>query len=268
MIFKPKAVDDDIADFIDEGFESILAAFAAEKPVADTCLVTPAPGFYVLEDNVRGPARAEALFRQTAAYCGIANWPVKLQEAGPAAPAAVDDLFVLVTDQKASGVFSIGQAGDVTITYASRDVEKPADLIATFAHEIAHYVLAGSAVEQEADPDTLELLTDLTAVYLGFGVFLANAAFEFHGFSETGRQGWSARTRGYLSERSLVYATALFCEIKGNDHAVARSGLKAKLAPLFDKALAQVRRRGTGERLRDLDRTLARRNDRAGDGGP
>src|SRR5207244_450553 len=52
-------------------------------------------------------------------------------------------------------------------------MDEPANLIGTMAHELAHQRLLGDG---RADPDAFdnELLTDLTAVYHGFGVFLAN----------------------------------------------------------------------------------------------
>src|SRR5205085_12416082 len=46
----------------------------------------------------------------------------------------------------------------------------PGRLIATFAHELAHYLLATAPTSPPCEDDEHEFLTDLTAAYLGFGV--------------------------------------------------------------------------------------------------
>jgi hypothetical protein len=50
----------------------------------------------------------------------------------------------------------------------------PADLVATIAHELAHERLMGEG-RVGGDEFDNELLTDLTAVHLGLGIFLANS---------------------------------------------------------------------------------------------
>src|SRR5438132_13197005 len=61
------------------------------------------------------------------------------------------------------------QKGIIRIEKSALD--RPADLIGTMAHELAHQRLLG---ESRGDSDSYdnELLTDLTAVYHGFGIFL------------------------------------------------------------------------------------------------
>jgi hypothetical protein len=85
-------------------------------------------------------------------------------------------------------------------------LDRPADLVGIMAHELSHQRLLG---EDRADSDAFdnELLTDLTAVYYGFGVFLANNPRK-----STGELGyWPAtklRRPEYLSEPMLGYALA------------------------------------------------------------
>ncbi|MEM7779796.1 MAG: hypothetical protein AAF697_05310 [Pseudomonadota bacterium] len=85
----------------------------------------------------------------------------------------------------------------------------PDALVATLAHELSHLVIhtlgmppGGNALEEHA--------TDCMAVYLGFGVFLANSARQFAQFNDGAMQGWSSQTSGYLSENALVTALAIF----------------------------------------------------------
>jgi hypothetical protein len=85
-------------------------------------------------------------------------------------------------------------------------VDRPADLIGTMAHELSHQRLLG---EGRADRDAFdnELLTDLTTLYYGFGVFVANNPQKSTG--ELNRWPGSNLYRPeYISEPMLGYALA------------------------------------------------------------
>ena len=74
-----------------------------------------------------------------------------------------------------------------------------------------------------------ELLTDLTAVWLGFGIFLANSARSHVSYQDSGGSGWRSRTQGYLSERALVTALAITETLAGRDPLNAGEWLKPYL---------------------------------------
>ncbi len=96
------------------------------------------------------------------------------------------------------------QKGTVRIERGSLD--RPADLIGVMAHELAHQRLLGEG-RALAEAFDNELLTDLTAVYHSFGIFLANNPRK-----STGELGYWPGTRlyrpEYLSEPMLGYALA------------------------------------------------------------
>ncbi|MDB5337885.1 MAG: hypothetical protein JWN70_3504 [Planctomycetaceae bacterium] len=83
----------------------------------------------------------------------------------------------LVNDQgkpisRAAGLYEEG--GDQTVIHLeTSQLEDPMTLVGTIAHELAHLRLLG---EQRVDPEIFdnELLTDLTVVFHGLGIFLAN----------------------------------------------------------------------------------------------
>ena len=252
MLFKPRAVENHIADWVEANFARLLAEFSAEKAVRNTPLVTPRNGGFTVNAQ-SAEESAEQLFIRTAEYCGVRDWPIRLE--------GVDDTHlhqqvsahhILQSDKSAAGTFQV-QADEIVITYALSDVMAPMNLIATFAHEIAHGVLAGRQVEHDTPEEEVELLTDLAAVYLGFGVFLANSAFHFQQFSDSGYAGWHSSRRGYLTQETLTYATALFCEIRQADHDAARASLKPHLVKVFDKACKQIARRESAATLIALD---------------
>lgn len=78
----------------------------------------------------------------------------------------------------AAGLYD-AETNRTIIHLESSQIIHPMALVGTMAHEIAHHRLLGDA-RIDADAFDGELLTDLTAVYHGFGIFLANfpAAWE------------------------------------------------------------------------------------------
>lgn len=78
-------------------------------------------------------------------------------------------------------------------------------LVATIAHELGHERLLGERRIQRSRPDH-EPLTDLLTVFLGMGIFTANAAREFRRHED----GWRHRRTGYLTERMYGYALASY----------------------------------------------------------
>jgi hypothetical protein len=73
----------------------------------------------------------------------------------------------------AAGTCQKGQASFL-IHLAEEELDEPMQLVATIAHELAHVRLLG---EGRIAPDVYdnELLTDLTSLFLGMGVFAANS---------------------------------------------------------------------------------------------
>jgi hypothetical protein len=124
--------------------------------------------------------------------------------------------------------------GKIRIERGSLD--RPADLIGIMAHELAHQKLLGEG-RARADAFDNELLTDLTAVFFGFGIFLAN-----NPRISTGELGYWPGTKlrrpEYLSEPMLGYALAHVAWFRAEDrpawikqlrwtpHAVFKEGLR------------------------------------------
>ena len=146
-----------------------------------------------------------AMFRRVCGYMQVDPGAVEIElftdQSARSSLAALDPTrgFAAGTWQGGEGPW---QRGTVRIERSA--VDRPADLIGTMAHELAHQRLLG---EGRADPDAFdnELLTDLTAVYHGFGVFLANNPRKSTG--ELGNwPGTKLRRPEYISEPMLGYA--------------------------------------------------------------
>jgi hypothetical protein len=127
-----------------------------------------------------------------------------------------------------------------TVYTSRRLLGEPSVLVANFAHEIGHELLIGEGRITADRPDQ-ESLTDLLAVFQGFGIFVANASFgQLPG---GGRNATMAMF--YLRERALTDALAYYAFLRGTrgvppwedelDRPV-RSGLVTRLKQLQDAA--------------------------------
>ena len=114
----------------------------------------------------------------------------------------------------------------MTITYNPALSDDPTALIATFAHELGHYLMSTARSDPPGGWELHELHTDLAAVHLGFGLFLANSARSFSQFQSAGMMGWSSRSQGYLSEGALTTALVIVERLSGRDPGAAAPYLK------------------------------------------
>jgi hypothetical protein len=121
-------------------------------------------------------------------------------------------------------------------------VDRPADLIGTMAHELAHQRLLGEC-HADADEFDNELLTDLTAVYHGFGVFLANNPRK-----STGKLSFWPGTElyrpEYISEPMLGYALAHIAWFRDEERPAWAKALRWAPHAVFKQGLRYLRETG------------------------
>ena len=88
-------------------------------------------------------------------------------------------------------------------------------------------------------------MNDLLTVFLGFGVFNANAAFQFHQYTKNDSQGWSTRRLGYLSEELFGYALARFAFERKEENPEWAKYLTTNVSTYFKRSLAWLRTNGS-----------------------
>lgn len=240
-LFRAKPViDADAAAWHVENFAWLAQQFGGGGAFARTSLVLPKASFFPT-DGERGHELALRIFRQVKHHSGMDDWQVDLVEDDNVLARDLPPSLVPVGPSRhALGTFSA--AGNrVQISYVPALVRSPERLIATFAHELAHYLLATAGEAPVCADDERECLTDLAAVFMGFGVFLANARFHHETYSDGIMQGWRIGHSGYLPESDLIFALALFLQAKGLGGGEAAACLKPHLASLLRRAMRQVR---------------------------
>lgn len=217
--------------------ENLPARVVPERP-----LILPTKTFY--PDNFsRDHASAEKAFIRTKNLLEMEEWPCvllldhddtgeineTLRRAG---------IFGESSRKGAAGTFSTSDS--VEITYSANLLKDPVGLVATFAHELSHYLLATVKETPPAGWEELEPLTDLTAVVEGFGVFLCNSAFSFSGWSDGLSEGWSTSRQGYLSVSELAFSLGIFCVRNRIDPKLAAPFLKPNPREVFADSIDYI----------------------------
>lgn len=235
------------------GFRWLLDEFGGVGAHRQRMLATP-DGACFPDSRLSDYARASELLGQVMTIAGIGDWPVRLVMVdGARAHMAVSDRHALIHGgESAAGTFQLvedGAGGWLAEIVASRSqLQDESALVATLGHETAHYWMTGTRRVAPGGADCEELLTDLTAVALGFGIFLGNnARYGYHTKDAAGTSiggGWYlSGWQGYLSERALMCALAISETLAGRDPMAAAPYLKRHLAQDLRDAARYIAKR-------------------------
>jgi len=239
---KPRfPVDADEVEWLVACLAWLTREFAAAGPLETRPMILPDDHFYP-PSRATGHARAVELFERTKAHAGMRDWPCDLR-AGDADRERSVALGHALRHHQSAPLGTFGYAdGRYYITYNPTSLVQPQTLVATFAHELSHYLLHTAKTPPPGGSALAEHATDMGAVYLGFGIFMANSAKNFSQFQSGGEQGWEMRGAGYLSENALVTALAMMARLTTADAAAVERELKPYLRGLFRKTLAATDR--------------------------
>jgi hypothetical protein len=140
------------------------------------------------------------------------------------------------SDSAAAGLYFHTPEERQTIAVNAAELKDPMALVAVIAHEIGHIILLRPGLIQRDEQD-MEPLNDLLAIFLGFGIFTANAAFHFSQFADNQSQGWSTKRRGYLPEPMLGYALARYAYERGEDKPSWGTYVAGNISPYMKQSL-------------------------------
>lgn len=115
--------------------------------------------------------------------------------------------------KSAAGTYEQKEGKEVVLSIEIEQLNNTMSLIATISHELAHEILLGEGWTEEND----EYLTDLTAIFYGFGVFLGNSQFMMSSFGNGVESGWETRSQGYLPQQVIAYAMAWLSFERGEE---------------------------------------------------
>jgi hypothetical protein len=243
-LFGPRLpIDSDELEFQLATFKWLATEFGGAEQAA---LVLPTPEFFPAPAGGSGD-RIETLFDHVRAAAGMADWPCELRAGREDRPIHAGNTLLLRHEgaPPPCGTFQVQSAGGppkVVITYNPSLAADSGAMVATFAHELGHYLMSSAATAPPGGWELHELHTDLAAVWLGFGIFLANSARSFSQYQSAGEIGWSSRTQGYLSEGALVTALVIFQRLRGEDPLAPSPWLKDYLRSDLKRAAGALAR--------------------------
>ncbi len=232
--FHPNCPCDPSAKQWVEGCLRMLAGHFGLHILLERPIILPTEEFF--PDPYDGsPEAVRLMFHQVCRYMEVDPDSVELElftDRTPGSMASIDPMLGFAVGTWQGGA-EPWQKGIIRIEQSALD--RPADLVGTMAHELSHQRLLG---EGRFDRDSYdnELLTDLTAVYHGFGVFLANNPRKSTG-ELSYWPGTNLRRPEYLSEPMLGYAMAHVAWFRDEDR------------PAWAKALRRAPRAGVQGRL-------------------
>ncbi|HEC15504.1 MAG TPA: hypothetical protein ENI99_02875 [Sedimenticola sp.] len=256
-LFNNKSLlDEDATQWLFDAYAWALGNFGSDFFHEETILVTPTSRHFPCRVNSR-ESMAASVFEQVAGYAGMQNWPFRLVEPGPdfvpVSPSSIT--FNGAPRGPAASLSLDGEVKDLTITYTPEQTRDPSVLAALFSLNLAAHLGRATDEPPPGDEELRGHATDLLAIFMGFGLFLANNAVMVRsGCSGCGR---SVQSMGFLSEDEMTYGLALFCVLKEIPNQEALPHLKRPLRPLFKKAVKEIsaNRAGVG-RLLAIDRPI------------
>jgi hypothetical protein len=129
----------------------------------------------------------------------------------------------------------------LTVTYEPSYVGNPEAMIAVYAHTLAHYLGLSVREPPPGGAENWPHVTELLAVFLGFGLMFANTALVFPRGGCCG--GPVVRRQAYVSQHDITYALAIFAALKDIPPKQVLEHLKKPLRGHFRQALREVRGR-------------------------
>jgi hypothetical protein len=232
-----------------DAFAWSLENFDSEIFYRDTVLVLPSNEFF--------PGRAESLqdmagliFEQVKRYAGVSHWPTLLTDQSSCALPGQPQVEIKGALRGPQGIANeaVGPNGRLLIQYNPDQISRPEGIIASFAHTLAHYLGQMAKTPPPGGIDYWPHVTELLAVYMGFGLMFANSAFTFKGGCGSCYNP-NANRNAYLSEQEATYALAIFAVLKQIPNSSVSGHLKGHLRGFYKKAVKEI-----SQRTEDLER--------------
>lgn len=229
-----------------DAFSWALENFNTVDFLNETVLVTPSnTHFPGKEKSAEG--MANLILDRVKVYAGMQDWPFQLVDENNIANTPPVDIQLEMPVQTRVGMMpdSVDLSESFIVVYSQNQLRDPEVLIANFAHTLAHYLSTTAIEPPPGGEENWHHVTELLAVFMGFGVIMANSANTTKIRSCGSCSGPAVERENFLSEYDITYALAIFCCLKGIDIRNSMKHLKPSLRSFFKKATKDVMHRKT-----------------------
>jgi len=245
--------DDAIIDWIFEASTWWLQSFGGFEGFArSTRIVTPTEEDFPVDLDLEGHELVEDYLLFAMEHAHMGDWPIIV---APDEPADVADVLrgmphhMTSAPERVSPEPALEEGDPLPIPYTLAQLDEPIALVAQLARGLSHYLLYDARTPPPADASTRELVVDLGAAWLGFGVFLANSAFSYHQHESGAMVGWGYRRRGALTQLDVTFALAVVATLLDTPDGDVAAHLGTNPRGFFRSAVKHLHR----HRPRDLD---------------
>ena len=241
-LFKKDAlIDEDIKNWINEVFHWARGNFG-ENVFQQTQLINPSNTHFPGRANsVEG--MAEMIFDKVRQYAGMNHWPLFLVNEENVTQIPQTTLPKLQGPVRSFDTLlpvPVDDTNRLIVTYHPYQINDPEVLIASYAHTLAHYLGTTGTELPPGGEEHWPHVTELLAVFLGFGIMMANTAHTNKIRSCGSCAGPVVERMNFLDEFQLTYALAVFCQLKQLSAKQVTPYLKKNLIPFYKKAVKDI----------------------------
>ena len=237
---KSPVIDPDERDWMFDIFAWALDSFDRDYFYTHSQLVLPNNQFFPgRADSEQG--MAELIFSQVCRYAGMQHWPTRVVR-HELCQVPTDEALELPSELRSHTAESVAlSASDryLPIAYNPQQINNPEGLIASFAHILAHYLGQFAAQPPPGGREVWPQVTEMLAIFLGFGLMFANSAYTFRGGCGSCYNP-AANRDAFLSERESTYALAIFASLKSIPEKQVTRELKGHLRGFYRQAVREI----------------------------
>ena len=242
-LFDSKPVlDQGSSEWILDTFAWALEHFELNVFKADTQLILPTNDFYPGKVSSISEM-AQSVFDKTLVYAGMQHWPVQLVQPQHYQQHNLPRLSFAgaVRGQGSTPVIAGDIAGQekILISYNPNQINQPQDLVASYAQSLAAVLILQQGHLPPGGQEFMPQAVDLVACFMGFGVMLANTAYQFKGGCGSCYNA-SANRQAALPEQDTLYMLALFSILKSISVKSVTPHLKSHMKSTFKSAYKEV----------------------------
>jgi len=242
---KQPLLDEEIILWLFDTYRWALKNFEADVFFNETVLVKPNNQFFAGEEN-SADGMANLIFTKVKEYAGVSHWPCQLVEESQLTSMVRPELKIEGPARGRKGLPQVlaPDSDPLLVTYNQFQLTDPEVLIATYAHTLAYYLGMMAPEPPPGGQENLPHATELLAVFMGFGVIMANSANTSKIRSCASCSGPAVERTNFLSQFDTCYALAIFAHLKGLEKNDVLSSLKKNLRPFYKNALKELSSRG------------------------
>jgi len=216
----------------------------------ETMLITPSNRHFPGRAN-SPEEMANLIFGRVVTYAGMEHWPLKLLPPGSCVLEPAPEVRAVPGARGSRAVVADRPPASLTLSYDPEYLNNPEAMIAVFAHTLAHYLGTSATEPPPGGAENWPHVTEILAVFLGFGLMFANTALVLPRGGCCG--GPVVRRQAYVSQHDITYALAIFSALKGLPQKEVLKHLKKPLRGHFKQALREVKGK-YAPRLQEIER--------------